>query len=94
MGLILNIFADVTMIVALHFHEKYFAFIGVCRGDQIVVQKVYDVIAILVQFLLDLLLVFLQQTQFVAVLRLLLLFDRGQSSPSSSSTSHGVLVSH
>ena len=91
---VLGVLADVTMVVSLHFHEKHFGFIGVGRGDQIVVQKVDDVVAVGVQLDLDLLLVFLQQAQFVAVLCLLLLFDGRQSSPSSSSTSHGVLVSH
>lgn len=95
-----GVLGDISLVVALHLEEEDLAARIVAGVQNIHFNQVEDVLAEVVQFLLDLLLVALEQAQVLATLRLLLLLDGAQRTPGGSKSNkipagtHRVFIGH
>lgn len=79
-----GVFRDVSVVISLHFEVEDLGFsIGGLR-EELVVDKVEDLIAVLVELGLNLGLVSSEEAEVLGALLLLLLLDGGESAPGSS----------
>jgi hypothetical protein len=93
-GLALCVFGDAPEIILLHLEVED---LGLSSGgalDELVIEEPDDVIAEVVELILDLLLVGLEEGEVLGVLGLFLLLDRAECAPGSPSRPDGVLVGH
>merc|ERR1719267_213965 len=92
-GVSILVLCNITVIVSLHLLVEDLRLAAACLGDELVIQKLQDGVANLVEFTLNFGAVLLCKLGVVLVaLGLLLLLHAGDDTPSSTTAANGILV--
>merc|ERR1719217_1589380 len=92
-GISILVLCNITVIVSLHLLVEDLRLTAACLGNELVIQKLQDGVANLVEFTLNFGAVLLCKLGVLLVaLGLLLLLHAGDNTPSSTAAANGILI--